>query len=127
MRVTAEEERAVGTELETMSVSIAATPLARLVGIGAVPAGHALMIVPCRDVHTVGLRDPIDGAFVDGEGTVVAAYRDVGPARRLRDGRAVAVVERRHADGAAWFSCGDRIALGCSGPRTCEEEGGGKR
>ena len=35
----------------------------------------ALVIKPCRWVHTIGMRFPIDVAYVDDEGTVVKAAR----------------------------------------------------
>jgi uncharacterized protein len=35
----------------------------------------ALVITPCRWVHTIGMRFPLDVAFVDEAGTVVKAVR----------------------------------------------------
>ena len=42
------------------------------------PSEDALLLAPCRDIHTVGMRRPIDVAFVDKTGRVVEAHRAVG-------------------------------------------------
>ncbi len=76
------------------------------------PHKGALLLVPCRDIHTVGMRYSIDVAFVDGAGQVVEAHRAVGPLCRLRNARAAAVIERFAACGP-WFQPGDRIGLSC--------------
>ena len=53
------------------------------------------MVFPrCRDVHTLTMRHPLDVAFLDRRGRVVAVHRLVLPGARLRCGRAWAVVER---------------------------------
>src|SRR5699024_5658382 len=41
------------------------------------PDEGALLLLPCADVHTVGMGRRIDVAFVDGTGCVLAAYRNV--------------------------------------------------
>jgi len=38
-------------------------------------AGGALVIQPCRWVHTIGMRFPLDVAFLDAEGVVVKTVR----------------------------------------------------
>ena len=48
----------------------------------------------CRDVHTLTMRHPLDVAFLDRRGRVIAVHRLVLPGARLRCGRAWAVVER---------------------------------
>ena len=76
------------------------------------PSEDALLLAPCRDIHTVGMRRPIDVAFVDKTGRVVEAHRAVGPLRRLRNASAAAVIERFAACGP-WFQPGDRVGLSC--------------
>ncbi len=71
----------------------------------------ALLLAPCNDVHTVGMRRAIDVAFVDGTGLVIEAHRSVGPLRRLRNKGAVAVIERFASCETPWFSEGERVAL----------------
>jgi len=70
----------------------------------------ALLLAPCNDVHTAGMRHRLDIAFVDRCGVVLESYRAVGPMRRLRCPRAVATIER-FAECGAWFSEGDRVGL----------------
>lgn len=65
------------------------------------------MVFPrCRDVHTLTMRHPLDVAFLDRRGRVVAVHRLVLPGARLRCGRAWAVVERFARPGP-WFVRGD--------------------
>lgn len=79
--------------------------LKRLAGFGGV-----LMLVPCRDVHTFGMRQPIDIAFVTSEGRVAASYRAVPPRRRRRCREAAAVLER-YASREPWPEAGESLAL----------------
>lgn len=69
-----------------------------------------LILMPCNDVHTVGMVRKLDIAFVDRCGVVLESYRAVGPMRRLRCPRAVATIER-FAECGTWFSEGDRVGL----------------
>lgn len=75
------------------------------------PNCGALLLMPCNDVHTVGMRHRLDIAFVDAAGCVVECHRDVGPFRRLRNKKAVAVVERFSSCSSPWFSQGDRMGV----------------
>ena len=45
----------------------------------------ALLLAPCNDVHTAGMRHRLDIAFVAAQGLVLEAHRDVEPCRRLRN------------------------------------------
>lgn len=74
---------------------------------------EALLLAPCCDVHTVGMRHRLDIAFVDAQGLVLEAHRDVGPFRRLRNNGAAAVVERFSSCASPWFSTGDRVGVVC--------------
>lgn len=75
------------------------------------PNEGALLLMPCGDVHTVGMRHRLDIAFVDAAGVVLESYRSVGPFRRLRRKGAVAVVERFSSCASPWFSEGDRVGV----------------
>lgn len=81
-----------------------------------------LVIAPCRDIHTAGMRAPIDVAFVDACGTVLEAHRRVGPFRRLRNRRAAFVIERISRCESPWFRQGERVAL--SGTGRAGKQGG---
>ncbi len=78
-----------------------------------------LVLVPCRDIHTFGMKRAIDVAFVDMTGTVIAVYREVGPHRRIRHAAARLVVERPARSGT-WFECGDDLF--CLPPRAQSNE-----
>lgn len=75
------------------------------------PGEGTLLLVPCADVHTVGMRKRLDIAFVDDEGRVIESHRDVGPMRRLRNRRAAAVIERFSSCSSPWFAEGDRLGV----------------
>jgi uncharacterized membrane protein (UPF0127 family) len=65
-------------------VRTAITPLSRfmgLLGTAAIADGEGLWIVPCRGVHTVGMRYPIDVAFLDARGVVVGVLEGLPPNR----------------------------------------------
>ncbi len=94
-----------------MRVQYAETFLQRLQGMllgrGSRP-GECLILSPCSDIHTFGMRWPIDVAFVDAQGKVLMVCKRVLPFQRLRCKKASAVVERRAQD-SPWFSLGDYI------------------
>lgn len=80
---------------------------ARLRGLLGRPApadGEGLLLLPCRSVHMFGMRCALDVAFVDAEGTVIAAYHSLPPGARSRwHGSARAALELppgtlRHTD-----------------------------
>jgi len=41
-----------------------------MLGTAAIADGEGLWIVPCRSVHTLGMRYPIDVAFLDARGAL---------------------------------------------------------
>lgn len=64
------------------------------------------VLVPCRDIQTFGMKGPIDAAFIDAAGSVVAVHRRVMPGRRIRHADARMVVERPFQTGK-WLERGD--------------------
>jgi uncharacterized protein len=61
--------------------------VARLRGMLARPApvpGEGLLLTPCRSIHMYGMRFPLDIAFLDANGAVVATYRSLQPGARTR-------------------------------------------
>lgn len=92
-----------------MKLEIACTMRSRLRGLLARPDfDGVLMLVPCHDVHTYGMRHAIDVAFVVRDGTIVESHRNVLPGRRLKSRKAVATLERRASEDP-WFVPGDRV------------------
>lgn len=77
--------------------------------------GEALRIAPCRQVHTFGMREPIDVVFCDGGFRVVHVVREMRP-RRVSPVRwdARSVIELR-AGAARAVLPGDVL-------RVCEDE-----
>jgi uncharacterized membrane protein (UPF0127 family) len=55
-----------------------------LLGSGTLKPGDGLMIDPCRGVHMYGMRYPLDVAFIDRDGEIVALYRELPPGTRTK-------------------------------------------
>ncbi len=86
-------------------IAVATTLLSRmrgLLGRHALPPGEALLIRPCRAIHTLGMRFAIDVRFYDRRGVCVREVRQVPPGRWWVWGtwRARAVLECMAGDGA---------------------------
>ena len=101
-------------------VGTARTFLSRLVGLlgtAAIADGGGLWIVPCHSVHTLGMRYPIDVAFLDARGIVIGVLEGLPP---NRVGRVF-----RNARGALELRSGILAATGTSpGDRLEFQEGG---
>lgn len=55
-----------------------------LIGRPALEQGEGLILRPCRAVHMAWMSFPLDVAFLDRRGGVVASYRSLEPGRRTR-------------------------------------------
>ena len=62
-----------------------------LLGRDRLAEGEGLLLVPCRAVHMLGMRMPLDVALLDRGGRVVAVFEE------LRPGRAIAGHREAHA------------------------------
>lgn len=98
-------------------VRLAATRRARLKGLlgqhgrqGEGKNCEVLMLAPCRDIHTFGMRQPIDIAFVNADGVVVSVQRGLIPGSRLRSRKAAVVLERL-ACSDPWYEPGQRLMI----------------
>src|SRR5689334_3821640 len=49
--------------------------------------GEGLLLTPCRSVHMYGMRFPLDVAFLDRSGEVVAIFPSLAPGSRPRGHR----------------------------------------
>lgn len=68
-------------------VELADTWWARLRGMMARPEpakGEGLLLDPCRAVHMYWMNYPLDVAFLDPDGQVVAVYHELRPSRRSK-------------------------------------------
>lgn len=77
-------------------VPVAERPLARVLGLALLDreqAGPGLLIPRCRSIHTFGMRFPLDVAFLDRDGVVLARHRAVPRGRVVAERRAAAVLE----------------------------------
>ena len=87
------ERRALPGELILL---VAADRRARRRGLArldALPADHALLITPCRSVHTIGMRFALDLLWLDGDGAIVRVDEAVAPWRLRSCRRARSVIE----------------------------------
>jgi uncharacterized protein len=66
---------------------------------GPPPPGVALQLVPCRSIHTAGMRFALDLVWLDGDGVAVQVDRAVRPWRVRTCLRARSVVETRAGEG----------------------------
>lgn len=62
-------------------------------GRRAVPSDAVLCLHPCRAVHCLGMRMPIDVVFVDAAGVVTRVVEGLRPGRMAACRRAVATLE----------------------------------
>jgi uncharacterized membrane protein (UPF0127 family) len=72
----------------------------------------AMVLCPCRWVHTIGMRFPVDVAYVDGEGVVVKVVRMGRHRVGLPVPKAVWVIEAEAGAFERWgLSTGDVVEL----------------
>lgn len=57
------------------------TRMRGLIGRAPLGPGQGLWLTPCGSVHTIGMRRPIDVAFIAGDGRVVAVRPHLAPFR----------------------------------------------
>jgi len=60
------------------------TRLRGLLGRSGLEPGGGLLLTPCRGVHMLGMRFPLDILLLDGGRRVVGTYRDLAPGQRTR-------------------------------------------
>jgi uncharacterized membrane protein (UPF0127 family) len=111
-----------GTRLSN-DVRIAKTHWTRLCGLIGTAAqdfqfGQALWIVPCRGVHTFGMRFALDLIYLDRSGNVVEVLENVGPWRiaPVHFGAASVLELPAGAIHTTGTRCGDRIEIAQAAP-----------
>lgn len=93
------DRRALGGAL---TLIVAGTRRARgrgLAGLDELAADHALLLEPCRSVHTIGMRFALDLLWIDAAGELVRLDAAVGPRRVRSCLRARAVIECAAGEG----------------------------
>jgi uncharacterized membrane protein (UPF0127 family) len=103
-----------------LEVDVAATRAARrrgLLGRESLGANEGLLLSPCKAVHTVGMRFPIDVIFIDRDGRAVRIVRSLSPWRIAMSARAKAVIELAAGQAAAGdIQVGDLLYLAPAAP-----------
>lgn len=70
---------------------------------------EVLALIPCKSIHTYGMRFNIDVAFLDSEGMVLRTERNVHPNCMLSCKGAVITLERKSTENQSWFLPGDKL------------------
>lgn len=70
--------------------------------------GGMIVFPRCRSIHTFGMHEPLDVAFVDEAGLVIEVMRGIAPGRVLSN-RAARFVCERFADESRWLEEDDWI------------------
>lgn len=97
---------------KVVPLTFAVSPLRKMSGLlFSKPQQDALLLMPCCDVHTAGMRHRLDIAFINTAGFVMEAYRDVGSFHRMRHRGAIAVLERFSSCDTPWVKPGDRLGV----------------
>ena len=106
----------LGQEVVARRVRFAITPSARIRGLmwqKSMDPDEALVIEPARQIHTFGMRFPIDALFCDSDWYVVHVATALRPRRLTRwVRRSRRVVEMRSGARAQLPEVGARLRLG---------------
>lgn len=98
-----------------------------LLGRDGLASGTGMLIPKCNAIHTLGMRFPIDAAFLDRDGCVVRDVRDIAPGRLFVWGgwRARQTLETQAASVRARAGIHALVASGmCDGAVSAEALGG---
>ncbi len=102
-----------GTVHETKSLVIASSFRSRLRGLLATqPHRNIVMLLPCKAVHTLGMKHAIDIAFVSDTGKVLKSRRGVLPGEISLSAKHSAYVLEQFFDPSSWwFSENDYVIV----------------
>ncbi|MDR0350237.1 MAG: DUF192 domain-containing protein [Coriobacteriales bacterium] len=109
--------------MEATALVFATSLLSRLRGLldpKICAQGEILVLPACSSIHTVGMRESIDVAFIDRRGRVLKTERRLRPGRHLSCAKAACTLERRSRDDRPWFGVGDELLA-------CDRKGSDKR
>lgn len=94
------------------SLELATTARERLRGmLFRDPDDVTRLLIPCHDIHTFGMRHPLDVAFISRNGRVLKVHRNVSNMRRIRH-KGASLVAERFSRGGDWLKEGDVIRIG---------------
>lgn len=72
---------------------------------------RVLVLIPCKSVHTFGMRYALDIAFAREDGMVMRSFENVPANKLLKCSGACFVLERPHLSEVPWLVEGDLIPL----------------
>jgi uncharacterized membrane protein (UPF0127 family) len=104
----------LGSRPYAYTVRLATSFFARVVGLldrKICANGEVLVLAPCNSIHTFGMCESLDVAFVDKDGRVRTCARALKPGKTLKDKQAVCVLERRTRADEPWFEPGEILEL----------------
>jgi uncharacterized membrane protein (UPF0127 family) len=108
------EESAVSSDFAPMRFEFASDLWSRVRGLlnpAICSRGEVLVLIPCNSIHTFGMKEPIDVAFVNRRGCVLKAQRFLPPNRLLSCKGATCTLERRSVGDERWFKSSTIIEL----------------
>jgi len=99
---------------QELPIRFALTKLSRMIGLlkqDVCADGEVLLLLPCKSVHTFGMKVDIDVAFIDDRGRVLKVAQALPPRRFCSCVAASGVLERRSKVDNPWFETGGVIKL----------------
>jgi uncharacterized membrane protein (UPF0127 family) len=99
--------------LGPLRVEVCRTFMSRLRGLlgrSSLSASDALLILPCKSVHTVGMKFAIDVVYLDISGNVLATHLHMVPYRSSRGPKGSYAVLEVSAGVAQALTIGDRFS-----------------
>ncbi|MCL2679980.1 MAG: DUF192 domain-containing protein [Coriobacteriia bacterium] len=70
----------------------------------------ALHLIPCKGVHTFGMKYALDLAFLDRRGRVIALRRNIAPNRMCQSPPGTKSVLERPTSKSRWLKPGEHLA-----------------
>lgn len=93
------DRRPLADDLTLIVASTRRSRMRGLAGLGALPAGHGLLLSPCRSIHTLAMRFALDLVWLDRDGVPLRLDEDVAPRRQRSCLRARTVIEANAGEG----------------------------
>jgi uncharacterized membrane protein (UPF0127 family) len=75
----------------------------------------ALHLIPCKGVHTYGMKYSLDLAFLDRQGRVIALKKNIAPNKICSSPKGTQSVLERPTSMRPWLNVGDYIASKIAG------------
>jgi len=87
-----------------------------LLGRSSLAAGEGLLISPCRSIHCIGMKFPIDAVFLDQDYRVISVHSDLRPGAMASDLKARHVLELKAGEAVRHdIQVGEKLGVGPGG------------